>query len=249
MDIVIISKDENSKTIEYIINKFSDYKIYLISPKAEKSVFNNIEKINDNDILDFNKLKKKLSIYRFGWYYQQFLKYSVVLKLKGENFLILDGDTIIREKLLKSNSLFFSTKKPDERYYSLYKNIFPNDFLSNKSFITNQMVFNKSILQNLINEIELKFEDNWISSISNLIKKNKNLMFSEYQTYTEFVLNRYNNFTIKSVKVFRRMDLISDSIENALKKYDVIAYENHHKTGFLRKLRAILYYKIGKNLG
>ena len=74
-------------------------------------------------------------------------------------------------------------------------------------------------------------------------------MFSEYQTYAEFVLNRYNNFMIKPVKVFRRMDLINDSIDNALRKYDVIAYENHHKTEFFRKLRAILYYKIGKNLG
>lgn len=249
--IIIISKDENASSIEYILKYFEHYTIFLVSPKASLTKYQakNLNKINDNDILDFNQLKEKLELERFGWYYQQFLKYQVVLTLDGEEFLIIDGDTAIKNTLAKSDTLFTTGKYTVENYSNLYKMLFPNHKLNGNSFVTNQMVFRKSFLKELIGEIEKNNSKNWIEILSCLVKENKNFMFSEYQTYAEYILNRNENIKINPIKVFRRMDLITDSTQNALKKYDILAYENHHKTGILRVLRAKIYYIFGMSIG
>lgn len=251
--VVIISKNENTKSIKYILKNFRDYDVYLISPKAKESKYieNNLIKLNDNEILDFNKLKEELNIERFGWYYQQFLKYQAVLTLDGDNFLIVDGDTIIDTKFTKKNTLFTTGKKTFAKYSNLYMKLFPNHSLCGKSFITNQMLFHKPYLQQLLKDIESTDSklNNWIKIISNHIKNNDNYMFSEYQMYAEYVLNKGYQFNIQKISIFRRMDLIKDSIENGLKKYDILAYENHHKTDFLRYLRAKVYYMLGISIG
>lgn len=249
--IIIISKDENSKNIIDALNIFSDKQIYLISPNAFKSKFNatNLIKINDNDILNFDILKEQLNINRFGWYYQQFLKYSAILQIEGKDFLILDGDTVIDKKIVKENLLCTTGRSTIENYNDFYRIIFPDDDLVYKSFITNQMVFNKLYLKEMLKNIEFKYEKNWIDVIANLIKTNPHTMFSEYQTYAEYVLNRYKDINIMTISIFRRMDLINDSVENALNKYNVISYENYHKKDILRKIRAKIYYFFGKDIG
>ena len=251
MKIIIISKNENSKSIGYLLEFFKSFDIYLVSPNAKNSIYerSNLTKVNDNELLDFNKLKAELQIDKFGWYYQQFLKYKSVLKFEGNDFLIIDGDTIIKKELAKENLLCTTNKSTDERYEKLYLKFFKNHTLYGKSFITNQMVFNKQYLMEMLDKIEKNFSKNWILAISDLIKSNKDILFSEYQTYAEYLLNTKNNIKVQNVKVFRRMDLINDSIENALKKYDILAFEHHHKTGILRKLRAKLFYLMGKSLG
>jgi hypothetical protein len=249
--IIIISKDENSKSIEYILKFFKDYQIYLISPKGKESKYSesNLTKLNDNDILDFHKLKEELKLERFGWYYQQFLKYKSVLTLDGEDFLIIDGDTVIKPSLALRDTLFTTDKPTVAGYSNLYSQLFPQHKLNGKSFITNQMLFNKKYLQELVDKIEETNSSTWIEIVATLVKENKNMMFSEYQVYAEYLLNTKKDIDIKSVSVFRRMDLINDSVDNALKKFDIIAYENHHKTGLLRFFRAKMYYIIGKSIG
>ncbi len=249
--IIIISKDENSKSIEYILKYFKEYEIYLISPNAKKSKYNekNLIKKDDNDILNFNQLKDELKLERFGWYYQQFLKYQSILTLDGEDFLIIDGDTIIKPSLALKDTLFTTDKPTVVGYSNLYSKLFPQHKLNGKSFITNQMIFNKIYLQEIVNKIEESSEKSWIETLADLVKNNQNFMFSEYQVYAEYLLNTKQDIQVKKVSIFRRMDLINDSVDNALKKYDILAYEHHHKTGFLRVLRAKLYYFIGKSIG
>ena len=62
------------------------------------------------------------------------------------------------------------------------------------------------------------------------------------------MLNQEGNTTIEKTSIFRRMDLINDSVENALKRYDILAYEPYYKTGILRILRAKMYYFFGKGI-
>jgi len=215
--IIIISKDENSESIKHNLRLYEGHDIFLISPNASNTKFNNsnLTKINDKDLLSFEKLKKKIEVERFGWYFQQFLKYESVLKIDGQEFLIIDK--IIQE-----------------------------------CFITNQMVFNKSILKELLNNIESQSGTDWITAISKKINETdkKNLSwFSEYQMYANYTLNRYQDISIKPVRVFRRFELINDTVENGLKKYNILAYEAFHKKDFLRKSRAKLFYVFGVNLG
>lgn len=252
--IVIISKDENSESLKHNLRLYEGHDIFLISPNAYNTKFNdsNLTKINDEDLLCFEKLKKKIEIERFGWYFQQFLKYESVLQIDGQEFLIIDGDSVVDSSLAEAKTLCSINKPINNAYCNLYKEFFPNDKIIYECFITNQMAFNKSILKELLNNIEKQSETDWIMAISKKIneKDKKNLSwFSEYQMYANYVLNRYQDISIKPVKVFRRFELINDSVENGLKKYNILAYEAFHKKDFLRKLRAKLFYVFGVNLG
>ncbi|MEO1958627.1 MAG: hypothetical protein ABGX23_03650 [Nautiliaceae bacterium] len=235
--IVIVSKDVNKRILDYFIKNF-DEKIFLVTPK--KCKFLEIEVINDHDILIFEKFK---NLQRGRWYYQQFLKYEVVLKFRDYKRLwIIDGDTVLRKDL--SKEVLYSTFKPTyKKYNNFYYKVFQEKGYE-FSFVTNQMVFEREFLVNMLNIIENKFYKNWMDVfLENIDEEN---VFSEYQAYGNFIAKNKN---IQRVKIFRRMDLINDSIENALKKYDIIAYENHHKVDFLRKIKYKIDYFFGRSLG
>jgi hypothetical protein len=255
MKIVIISKNENAESIAYNLKLYKDFDIYLVAPNAAKSKYNaiNLTKLNDSDLLDYETLKANLNIERFGWYFQQFLKYECILKLKGDEFMIIDGDSVVSPELCVNNVFFSVRGRPvNPEYNRFYKKIFPVDKIVTEYLITNQMVFKKDILLELINDIEKRFELDWRLVISNVINEDNVgncVWFSEYQTYANYALNRYKSLKIRPTKVFRRFDLINDSIDNGIVKYNIISFENYHKSGLLRTVRAKVYYWLGIELG
>ena len=259
MKIIIVSKNENSHVLNYLLNfslkDYSNNDIFLISPKAESSSINIKNKINDDYFLNFKVIKNLFEKYHFsgriGWYYQQFLKYKIVLKLEGEDFFIIDGDTVINPNLIKKDLLCFVGKQNYSQYYYFYKSLFPQHKLSNLSFITNQMYFKKTYLKSMLREIEKQYLDDWLKVFIKKIVSNKKASFSEYQTYAEYIINRKLFVNTKKIKIFRRMDIIENfiNIEKALNKYDVLSYEYHHETSFFLKLRMYLYYIFKRNVG
>ena len=256
MNVVFISKNENSKSIEYMINylNYNKYKLFLISPEAEKSKYL-LNKINDNFFLNKQNISNLFKKYNFngrvGWYFQQFLKYKIVLDIEGEDFLIIDGDTICSSNLIRKNLLCYTGKQKYLSYYNFYKILFPEHKLSNLSFITNQMYFKKEYLKIMLKEIEEKYSMSWIEVFIKLLSKKNAVMFSEYQTYAEYIINNNLDYELKKIKIFRRMDLIEDFISpvQALKHYDILSYEYHHKSSFFIKFRMLLYYLIKRNVG
>jgi hypothetical protein len=254
LKIIIISKNENAESIGFNLKLYKYFDIYLVSPNAAKTKYNaeNLTKINDSDLLCYETLRQNLKIERFGWYFQQFLKFESVLRLEGDEFMIIDGDTVVDQSLAISDTFFSINRRTNAEYIKLYESFFPNDKIINQYLITNQMVFKKSLLNELIADIEKQSGLDWKRAISNVINETDEsacAWFSEYQMYANYVLNRYTNTSIKPVKVFRRFDLIDDKIENGLRKYNIIAYENYHKSGFFRKMRAKFYYLLSVNLG
>jgi len=256
LKIAIISKDENAKSIKYLLENIPDRNdIFLVAPNAEKSVYN-INKINDKEMLDFDSVKKYFHKYfffedRIGWYYQQFLKYKVVLKLKDNDVFIIDGDTILENDIIQQNLLCYTGKQKYQQYDNFYKILFPEHKLSRLSFITNQMFFKKEYLISLIEEIEKKYNKNWIEAIIYTITNNNNTSFSEYQTYAEYIINNKYKYELKKIKIFRRMDLIEDltDIGNALNYYDILSYEYHHESSLSLKIRMYIYYLTKRNVG
>lgn len=159
MNVIFVSKNENSKSIEYMINylNYNKYRLFLISPEAEKSKYL-LNKINDNFFLDKQNISNLFKKYNFngrvGWYFQQFLKYKIVLDIEGEDFLIIDGDTMCSSNLIRKNLLCYTGKQKYLSYYNFYKILFPEHKLSNLFFITNQMYFKKEYLKIMLKEIE-----------------------------------------------------------------------------------------------
>ena len=80
MNIAIVCKKLNPLILLYLKDQFKNDKINIVSPCFEKlREYNNIREIPDNLILDRIELESKINIDRFSWYYQQFLKYKLVL--------------------------------------------------------------------------------------------------------------------------------------------------------------------------
>ena len=50
--------------------------------------------------------------------------------------------------------------------------------------------------------------------------------------YANYTLNRYQDISIKPVRVFRRFELINDNVENGLKKYNILAVKSFIKKIF-----------------
>ena len=158
-------------------------------------------------------LKKFIPKERISWYYQQLLKlYIFKINYNIKDFiLVLDADIIF----LKS---FYPYKNKKPILYYVNTNIYnpyihsliyllPNaKIIKNKSSICHHMLFEKKILNNLLDEIEKKFKKPaWKSILDSVILYVKSFgykisLFSEYELYANYVKNYYkNNYNFKNI--------------------------------------------------
>lgn len=196
-------------------NLYKKIKIYVICPKSEvyhfkeKLIFNEIIIIPEEEIISlfefkniFQKISKNISykknfILRINWYYQQVLKLSFILyfiKVKKENIIIWDADTLILKKLD-----FFN--KNQSIYYGTFNEFHHQYFQTNKEITNKETEFHISFLTQFssitVNEGEtilrlLKFdkiEVNKIAiSLSKLILKS---IFEAHKTYNGSMFSEY----------------------------------------------------------
>lgn len=253
INIAVVCREVDTEILEYLKREFKGDKINIVSPCFKEYKENNgVIEIPDDHILNKEELKKQIKVDRFNWYYQQFLKYKLILFFEDEETLIIDGDTIMKKNIVDSNTLLYTNWRMFQGYLNFNNRLVPNLYGKREkviSFITNQMFFKKKYVIEIINLIEKETSTNWINGIVKLINEtDEHRMFSEYQLYADYFIQQGNPST-KEIKVYRRMDLINTSVDNALKKYPIIAYENKHKRNFLRTLRAYVYYYLGLNFG
>lgn len=248
--IVIVSKEIKKEILDYYSNNFLDDDIIVVSPgdiPFNISNYNNVIFKKDKDFLNRRDYPFIEKTNRPNWYYQQFLKYKIVLDSGYELIHIVDGDSYVRSNIIFSNKLFYSNKNIEVNYARFIALLSKNETITDKNFITNQMCFNKYYLLEFIQSLGMNV-DNWIFEICKILEKNENLWFSEYQCYANFVLNNKKNKE-KKIRVFRRFDLINNSIYQGFKNYSVLACEDHHTTDLIRKIRAHILYLLKLNLG
>lgn len=244
--LVIVAKNITTEILDYYSKSFNNWDKVIVSPESNGDVIKGIQTYNDSDFLDFELVKSQLGGERVGWYYQQFLKYTIVLAYSVEKVLIIDGDSILRDDI-EFNQLYTTGRAVPTLYKLFNTKLLGNDFGKEEvSYITNQMLFERSVLVGMLGK--LGGEINWMGAIIDKLKQNPKLMFSEYQLYAEYLL-QVRNVKCHKLKVFRRFDCISSGVHRALKKYDLIAYERQHKTGLMRYLRANFLYLFSKELG
>ena len=97
-------KEHLSLSLKYLENHYSINEILIVTPNKDDYFDlhkNGYQISEDKDFIDIEKHEiLKILNYNIkflnGWYYQQFLKYSIVLKLnKYDNIIIVDADSII----------------------------------------------------------------------------------------------------------------------------------------------------------
>lgn len=224
------------------------FDLVVVSPIINEKLSKNYPKIYFYRDDFFLKISDDIkNTHRPNWYYQQFLKYSIVLKLNYDLIHIIDGDSFLNPKYFFTNNFYYSSIKPNIKYQN-FTNIFNNKLYSNKNYIINHMVFEKKKLLQMFDFFGVD-ETNYIKEFCSKLNTGDS-WFSEYQNYAMYVLfidEKRNSF---KTKVFRRLDLVKNpDIKTGLRKYSLLAFENSHNAGFLRILRARIFYFFGINLG
>lgn len=137
-----------------------------------------------------------------GWYYQQFLKLSYSKICQDDYYMVWDGDTIPTKNFSMfkdgTSTPYFDMKTEYHKpYFDTVEKLFPGMHKSlGKSFISEHMLFKKSIVEAMVTDImnnEALAGDTYYERIINAIAP-KDLMetsFSEFETYGTYVSFKY----------------------------------------------------------
>jgi Family of unknown function (DUF6492) len=182
---------------------------------------------------------------RAGWYFQQFLKLGASnLDFVSENYVVVDADTIFLKDtpFLGTDGKFLFTISSEFHapYFSNYNIIMNEDARREFSFISQYMVFNKSIVKSMIRHIQsnLGADKDWYWLIIENIKGQDASLFSEYETYGHYMKNHYPDLCTYLDVQWLRLESYSicsyfpsrKSISCLPGQYNYVSYEQRSST-------------------
>lgn len=260
-DIYIISSKSDwntaKKTIPLIKKNIYCRNIFIVSSAEIKS---EVESsgccgfVNEDEVfegLSYGSVKKYLKDNGFmeenaGWYLQQFLKLSISTICQDEYYLVWDADTIPMRKIDffdKDGKPYFNLKR--EYFYSYFRtitNLFGINKVTKESYISEHMLFNKRILEEMLQKITddrifagSNFWEKILSAsqmiLPDFIKKDQRY-FSEFETYGTYIDNFYPEFYSKRKLVTLRYGVdffgaepSSEILEWISKDFDTVSFE------------------------
>ena len=176
-------------------------KIFVLS---RENYFPDDKNINfvDEKVFPFNKneIKKYAPAGRVGWYYQQFLK-LYFLSVTGsevlDNVLCIDADAMFIRK-----TTFFEDNVPlynvdtgsHQPYFDILEKIFGFGKQNSKySGTTHHMVYQRKYINEILNFVKKKWNDELWKVIMKNIDKNTISGFSEQDLYFNYMLKHHAN--------------------------------------------------------
>lgn len=209
-----------NKTIRFVFENLNPKNIYIITdtrfrrflPKVILDSTNCVI-VDENSLLEgmtldllkklFSKLGRDKN--RAGWYYQQFLKMTFALSdyCDTEYYLSWDADTIPLRKIdffdEKGKPYFTMKEEHHDPYFVAIEKLIGISKTNSRSYIAENMMFNKSIMIELINKIKSnsQIEGNiWYEKILYAIAPESvsPMGFSEFETYGNFCYNCHPDF-------------------------------------------------------
>lgn len=259
--------------IESAVNNINLYRRFLnpkkiviiASSEAGKlipdSMKNEIDFIDEDSLyegMSFSSVREYISsidpngVHRTGWYFQQFLKLAYSFHA-SENYLIWDSDTVPLHEvsMIHEGKLFFDVKTEfNKAYFDTLERLFPelkkeNDF----SFISEHMIFDSSIVKEMLGKIGETFWKKILDSVS--VKDLSGSGFSEFETYGTYVMKYHpEKYRIRKWTSFREEAIFfpkgisPDDFNRLGLNYDAKSFENHE---IYRKLSRILGHRIFQN--
>jgi hypothetical protein len=180
--------------------------IFIIGKKDPK--LEQIEKnfscvhVEEDYLINKNSLGIKYilkGIDRSGWLFQQLLKYKAVIILGNEKFkLIIDADTVFcrKQKFEKNNKIIFNASNSYHlTYFDAAKNLLDLKKVTNVSFVSHHIIYNKEYLSEMLNYLEKKYDKVWYRAIIENIDYDCMSNFSEFESYAQFVMSKYKHTT------------------------------------------------------
>lgn len=229
------------KTIRYINKYLTPKTIYIITDikfvrflpkvilKDEKCVIIDENCLQDGMTQDmvknvFSKLKRSKK--GTGWYFQQFLKMAFALSCYCDTdyYLSWDSDTIPLRKIDffdESGKPYFIMKTEHHvPYFVAIERLLGITKTNSRSYIAENMLFNKAIMIELINRIEsnsLLEGKIWYEKILYALEPESvsPMGFSEFETYGNYCLKYYSDFYVeRTLPSFRGGGLIQGRFVN-----------------------------------
>jgi hypothetical protein len=273
VDIVYVTKIDHLYTLKLSIKKITQLydvgTIYIITNKKDFVFFKIkskvvIKLIDENEVLpnmvfnDVSTLNLPYFPKRAGWYYQQLLKLGASnIDSINENYIVIDADTVFLQPIpfvnYEGQFVFLKATEYHASYFENYKILLNEEPNREFSFISQYMVFNKTIVKRMFLDIEKNFncENSWNWLIMNKIRGEDASLFSEYETYGHYVKN---HFPEKSC--FLTLDWLRegseylkttapklDDINNFSNKYCLVSFELR-SVGFINKVKRVLFHKF-----
>lgn len=256
MDIVICTALKDCflvrKNIFHIRKNIKADKIYIITAKRYFSLFPlkfrnkyNVTIIDEESIIPNREELKGIANkhftcqYRFGWYYQQFLKMGFALSNYAKDFyLIWDSDTIPLNKLsfIEQGKMVFTPKTEfNKPYFTTMRTLIGYDKEAPYSFIAEHMLVSVPIMQELIAKIQTSIIEgnSWPAKIINATPTDHPNGFSEFETYGTYCHHNYpDKFILKELRTFREgghfysRGISKHTLYKLSTKYDTISLEN-----------------------
>jgi hypothetical protein len=198
------SKDlETFKYSVYSIKKnFPNVDIQVLSSITNKNYIESFDCIFIDENIIGGKLKSRLLTQKNGgWYLQQILKLYFAKLVKTDFYFVIDSDTVILNNfpLFDSGIPILTLNKSLFQPYSNGNEIllgYKYDF--EFSFISHQIIFEKKYVIELIEEIQLFTNEDWIESIIKICElKDPLVSFSEFETYGNFLRKKSAPFNIR----------------------------------------------------
>lgn len=272
LDIVIpiVSQDVSTfiRSYPFLMKNLPAKSICLISNKDTfplVSELPNVKVINEDELIEgltldkIKETKKRIngSPKRSGWYFQQFLKMAYAEICEDDYYLIWDADTIpivpIRmfDEQGKPYMGFRDYVKYDNCFFETQDRLLPNLYLkktTKDSFICEHMLVKTSYMRELIVDLAEKgtmrkqtFYENILYTVPlHLLNLSG---FSEFETYSAYVLKKYPNaYSLRYWKNLRNGKIYLGNLldEGRLKwisrMFDVVSIEKFNNQWIVNKL-------------
>ncbi len=210
-------------TLRYVFKYLEPEKVYIITDSRfqrflPKEILDDKRCIivDENNlivgmnVLHLKKLFTELGRTKMGvgWYYQQFLKIAFALSnyCDTDFYLSWDSDTLPLRKMSffdEYGKPYFTMKTEHHApYFVAIERLFGITKTNSRSYIAENMLFNKKIMTELINCIDSNSQlegNTWYEKIVYAIEPESvsPMGFSEFETYGNFCFNYYPDFYVE----------------------------------------------------
>lgn len=130
-----------------------------------------------------------------GWYFQQFLKWAFSSVSERDRYLIWDADTIpLRPFSLEDEdgrALLTTSSEYHPPYFATYRELFGEVAKPAPSFISQHQWVESSVIREITGILSHKSERGWAWTIIENLRGEGTNLFSEYETYGQFMMARH----------------------------------------------------------
>lgn len=184
--------------IEGIKNFIPHNTLYVISDLKNKKAV----EVMGGTFLDENTIVPGLTrtTYRgkrWGWYFQQFIKYGMCEHVQTDYYLVIDSDTVFLRNVTFFNEhnkpLYNPTTEHTPDYFDKFFQLFGVQADYEYSFIAHHMVFSKQIMREMLEELstEMRWYENIMQGIDPSNETQSQSLFADYETYGHYLKLRH----------------------------------------------------------